>query len=78
MKKVIVYSTPTCIYCRLLKEWLRANKIDYKDYDLSTDAAKRDEIIEKTGQMAVPVVEVDEEIIIGFDKKRLAELLGIE
>ncbi len=78
MKKVIVYSTPTCIYCHMLKDWLTSNKIDFTDYDLSADEKKRDEVIEKTNQMGVPVVEVDEEIIIGFDRKRLAELLGIE
>jgi len=77
MKKVIIYSTPTCIYCRLAKEWLKQNNISFVDYDLSVDAEKRDEIIKKTGQMGVPVIEVDEEIIIGFDKKKLSELLGI-
>ena len=77
MKKVIIYSTPTCIYCRLAKEWLKQNNISFVDYDLSVDAEKRDEIIKKTGQMGVPVIKVDEEIIIGFDKKKLSELLGI-
>ena len=77
MKKVIIYSTPTCIYCRLAKEWLKQNNISFVDYDLSVDAERREEIIKKTGQMGVPVIEVDEEIIIGFDKKKLSELLGI-
>lgn len=77
MKKVIIYSTPTCVYCHLAKEWLGQNNIPYTNYDLSVDAEKRKEMIEKTGQMGVPVIEVDEEIIIGFNKKRLSELLGI-
>ena len=77
MRKVIVYSTPTCIYCRLTKEWLGKNNIPFVDYDLSADAEKRDEIIEKTGQMGVPIIEIDNEFIIGFDKKKLSELLEI-
>ncbi len=75
MRKVIIYSTPTCIYCRLAKEWLKKNNIPFVDYDLSADAEKRDEIIEKTGQMGVPIIEIGDEFIIGFDKKRISELL---
>jgi len=77
MKKVIIYSAPTCIYCRLAKEWLEKNNIPFVDYDLSVDVEKRDEIIEKTGQMGVPIIEIDNEFIIGFDKKKLSELLEI-
>jgi len=77
MRKVIIYSTPTCIYCRLAKEWLEKNNIPFIDYDLSVDAEKRDEIIEKTGQMGVPIIEIGSEFIIGFDKKKLSELLRI-
>jgi glutaredoxin-like YruB-family protein len=78
MKKVIVYSTPVCIYCRMLKDWLDKNNISFVDYDLSIDAEKRDEIIEKTGQMGVPIIEINNEFIIGFDKKRISELLEIK
>ncbi|MBI4692308.1 MAG: glutaredoxin family protein [Candidatus Terrybacteria bacterium] len=77
MKNVIIYSTPTCIYCRMAKDWFKEKGIDYTEYDLSIDAAKRDEVIEKSGQMAVPVIEIEGEIIIGFDKKKITELLGI-
>lgn len=77
MKKVVIYSTPTCIYCRMLKDWLKDNNIPLTEYDLSQDAKKREEVIKKTGQMGVPVIEIDDEIIIGFDKKKLSELLGI-
>lgn len=78
MRKVIIYSTPTCVYCRLAKEWMEKNNIPFIDYDLSADAEKRDEIIEKTGQMGVPIIEIDNEFIIGFDKKRINELLEIQ
>lgn len=77
MKKVIVYSTPTCIYCQMLKDWLKQNSVPFTAYDLSRDVERREEVIKKTGQMAVPVIEIDDEIIIGFDKKKLSELLGL-
>lgn len=77
MKKVIVYSTPTCIYCQMLKDWLKKNNIPFTGHDLSQDAERREEVIKKTGQMGVPVIEIDDEIIIGFDKKRLSELLEV-
>jgi len=77
MKQVIIYSTPTCIYCRLAKEWFKEKGVEYTEYDLSVDAEKRDEVIKKTGQMGVPVIEIDGEIAIGFDRKRIEQLLGI-
>ena len=77
MKNVIIYSTPTCIYCRLAKEWFKEKGVEYTEYDLSVDAEKRDEVIKKTGQMGVPVIEIDGEIAIGFDRKRIEQLLGI-
>ncbi|MCF7835656.1 MAG: glutathione S-transferase N-terminal domain-containing protein [Candidatus Marinimicrobia bacterium] len=76
-KKVTVYSTPTCGYCTVVKEWLKANDIEYEEFDVSVDEEKRNKLIEKTGQMAVPVIEVDDEVVIGFDKNRLSEILGV-
>ena len=75
MAKVKIYSTPTCAYCVMAKEWFRANNVEYEEYDVSYDEGRRNELVEKTGQMGVPVIEIDEEIVIGFDKKRLSELL---
>lgn len=77
MKKVIIYSSPHCAYCHMAKDWLKENKIDYIEHDISADAQKREEITQKTGQMGVPVIEIGGDIIIGFDKERLAFLLGI-
>lgn len=76
-KKVIVYSTPVCGYCRALKEYLKTNNIAFEEYDLSADAEKRDEVVSKTGQLAVPVIEIDNEIIVGFDRARIAQALGL-
>jgi glutaredoxin-like YruB-family protein len=75
---VIVYSTPTCPYCNQLKEYLNENKVEYENIDVSTDQDKAQEMIKKSGQMGVPVIDVGGEILVGFDKKKVAELLKIE
>lgn len=77
MKKVTVYSAPGCIYCQMVKDFLDENKVEHTEIDLSIDTEKRDEVIKKTGQMAVPVVEVGDDLVIGFDKTKLSELLGL-
>lgn len=77
MKKVTIYSTPSCMYCTMAKDFFKQNNIAYTEYDLSVDADKREEVIRKTGQMAVPVIEIDGEIVIGFDKAGISKLLGI-
>ena len=76
-KNVIIYSTPTCVYCKMAKEFLTEHKIPFVDYDLSRDIEKRDEVVKKTGQMAVPIIDIDGEIVIGFDRTKLSQLLGI-
>ncbi|MCM8771567.1 MAG: glutathione S-transferase N-terminal domain-containing protein [Candidatus Omnitrophica bacterium] len=76
-KRVIVYSTKTCPYCRLVKEFLRQNNIDFIDYDVGEDREKLEEMIKKTGQMGVPVIDIEGDIIIGFDKEKIKEILGI-
>ena len=77
MKKVIVYSTPTCPYCTTAKDYLKDNKIDFTEKDVAADEAARDEMIEKSNQMGVPVIDVDGEIVTGFDKEKLAKLLDL-
>ena len=77
MKKVTIYSTPTCHFCQMTKEFLKEKKVEYTDYDVSTDMEKRKEMIEKSGQMAVPVIYVDDEMMIGFDKDKLTSALGL-
>ncbi len=78
MHNIIIYSTPTCPYCVKVKDYLKSKNFDYKDYDVSTDKTKLDEMIQKSDQMGVPVVEIDENIIIGFDKNEIDKILGIE
>ncbi|MCM8785755.1 MAG: thioredoxin family protein [Candidatus Omnitrophica bacterium] len=76
-KKVIVYSTKTCPYCRLAKEFLKNNNIEFIDYDVGENREKLEEMIKKSGQMGVPVIDIEGEIVVGFDKERIKEILGI-
>jgi len=75
MKTVSIYTTPTCMYCKMAKEFFQKNNITYNEYNVQTDLEKRKEMIDKSGQMGVPVITVDDEFIVGFDKKRLDTLL---
>lgn len=77
MKNVTIYSTPTCHFCHAAKEFFKENNIAFSDYDVSSDAEKRAEMLQKSGQMGVPVIFVDNEMVIGFDRGKLASLLGI-
>ena len=76
-KKVVIYSTPTCHFCKMTKEFFKENNIEYTDYNVAEDSEKRQEMIEKSGQMGVPVVFVDDDMLIGFDKEKLSNALGI-
>lgn len=73
-----VFSTPTCPYCDTLKEYLKGHKFDFEDIDVSKDDKALDEMIKKSDQMGVPVVEIDGEIITGFDKEKINKLLNIK
>ena len=75
---VKVYSTPSCPYCVSLKTFLKENEIEFEEIDVSQDEKAVEEIIEKTGQLGVPVLEVDGEFVVGFDKKKIIELLDLE
>ena len=76
--KIKIYSTPTCVYCCTLKEFLKENNIVFEDVDVSKDKKAREEMIKKSGQMGVPVIEIGKEIIIGFDKEKICKLLNIK
>jgi len=76
--KIKVYSTPACPYCYALKDFLREHKIEFEDVDVSTDQQAAEEMIRKSGQMGVPVTEIDGEIVVGFDKEKLEKLLNIK
>ncbi len=76
-QRVLIYSTPTCPYCKMAKEYFKENNVAYTDFDVSADAKKAEEMIHKSGQMGVPVIDIDGKIIVGFDRKELAKLLGL-
>ena len=73
---VIVYSTPTCPYCVLAKEYLQSKGVEFVDYDVSTNRPKAIEMIKKSEQMGVPVLDIEGEIIVGFDKPRIDAALA--
>jgi len=78
MKKVEIYSTPSCHFCHMAKEFFTKNNVGYTDYDVSSDLAKRQEMMDKSGQLGVPVIVIDDkDLIIGFDQKKVTNLLGI-
>jgi glutaredoxin 3 len=77
-KTVEIYSTPSCHFCQMAKEFFKENNIAYTNYDVSIDTAKREEMMDKSGQLGVPVIIIDDkDLIVGFDRKHVAELLGI-
>lgn len=77
MVKPIIYTTPTCPYCKLTKEFFKEKGVEYDEIDVSNDPAKQEEMIQKSGQMGVPVIDVGGTIVVGFDRPKLVELLGI-
>lgn len=73
-----VYSTPTCPYCITLKNFLKEKGFEFKDIDVSSDLEAQKEMIEKSGQMAVPIVDIDGQIVVGFDREKIMKLLKIK
>ena len=76
-KSVKVYSTATCPWCIRAKQFLKENNIDFQNIDVSSDQQSVDELMQKSGQMGVPVLDIEGEIIVGFDKERIKQSLGI-
>ncbi len=74
---VTIYTTPTCVYCKMTKGFLAQNNIKYEERDVSTDDKAREEMVQKSGQFGVPVIDIDGKIVVGFDRARLTELLGL-
>ena len=78
MAKVRVFSTQFCPYCVTLKEFLKENNIEFEEIDVSENKEALEEMVKKSGQMGVPVVDIDNEIVIGFDREKISKLLNIE
>ena len=76
-KKVEIFSTPTCHFCHMAKEWLDEKGIPYSDYNVGEDMEKRKEMVEITGQLGVPVIRVGENVMVGFNQDQLAKILEV-
>lgn len=73
--KIKVYSTKTCHYCKLLKEWLREHKLEFEDVDVGKDMKSAQEMVNKSGQMGVPVTDIDGDILVGFNAAAIEEII---
>ena len=73
-----IFSTPSCPYCVTLKEFLKERGFEFEDLNVATDEKAREEMVQKSQQMGVPVIEINGQIIIGFDKKKIVQLLNIK
>ncbi len=77
MKKVVVYSTPTCPFCKNLKKYLDEKEVSYEVVDVTKERDKAKEVFQKTGHRSVPITLIDDEYVVGFKKDRINELLGL-
>ena len=75
--KISIYTTPTCVYCRAAKDFFKEHAISYEEYNVATDLPKRKEMVEKSGQMGVPVISIGDQLVVGFDQEKLRELLSV-
>lgn len=76
-KTVTIYSTPTCHFCQAAKAFFSENNVEYTDINVAEDAEKRQEMVELTGQMGVPVIKMGEDVIVGFDEAKVKGILGM-
>lgn len=77
MANVTIYSTPSCVYCKMAKDYFTKNGVSYVEHNVASDLAARKEMKDKSNQLGVPVIDIDGKIIIGFDEATLAAELGI-
>jgi glutaredoxin 3 len=77
MNTVTIYSTPVCHFCHAAKDFFKENNVAYTEHDVAADLEKRTEMIDMTGQMGVPVIRINDDVIIGFDEAKLKELLSL-
>jgi glutaredoxin-like YruB-family protein len=76
MEKILIYSTPTCRYCDLAKDYLKDNGVAFEEINVAANREAAQEMVAKSGQMGVPVIDFGGEIIVGFNRGRLAELIS--
>ena len=77
MKTVSIYTTPSCTYCRMAKEFFKEHNVAFSEFDVAADPVRRGEMVEMTGQLGVPVIKIDDTLLVGFNRTKVSELLGI-
>lgn len=77
MIRVTIYTTPSCAYCKMAKDYFKSKNIKYEEYDVFADASKREEMIKKSGQLGVPVIDIGGKTVIGFDRGKINQYLGL-
>lgn len=77
-KPVVIYSTPTCGFCHMAKEYFKSRNLEYEEFDITSDSEKAQEMVNKSGQMGVPVIEIGDKIVIGFDRPKIDAALAIQ
>lgn len=78
MKQVKIYTTPTCVYCKMAKDLFAQHNIPYEEYNVAVDQQALHEMVHKSHQMGVPVIDIDGEIFVGFNRNQLERVLGIK
>lgn len=78
MHNVVIYTTPTCVYCKMAKAFFKEHSVSYEEKDVVKDLQAQEDMIKKSGQLGVPVIEVDGQIVVGFDQVTLGHMLGMK
>ncbi|MDP3999513.1 MAG: glutaredoxin family protein [bacterium] len=78
MKKVLIYSTPTCVYCKMAKDFFKKNNIEYQDFNVAEDEEAREEMVQKSHQLGVPVIDIEGDIFVGFNRPEMEKALGLK
>ena len=78
MAKVTIYSTPTCVYCKMAKEFFTKNNVAYEEFNVASDLKAREDMVNKSHQLGVPVIDIGGKVVVGFDQKTLEGLLGMK
>ena len=76
MKNVTIYSTPTCTYCKAAKDYFAAHNVPFTEFNVASDTERRKEMIDKSGQMGVPVIVIGDKVVVGFDEEEIAAALA--
>ena len=77
MKNVTIYSTPTCHFCHMAKDFFKEKGVAFTEYNVASDLEKRKEMVAKSGQLGVPVIVIGDEFVVGFNKPKIVQLLGL-